>query len=241
MVIYPKVISILDSIIQEFSMSESQINNNLKFILISKIMKVFVSISNLWLIGLAFLLACSSNESDPNPNPTVNPPSALVYSTSSLTTCIGDAKSSVKPTLNGTPPFTFQATVSPANANITTDSEGKINVGANATAGTFKITMRVSNSAGNQTFTDIFTVTVNQSDPNGISFNDDVLPLIQSRCAPCHTGGAQPNYTVFATAKSSINSIISRTESGSMPQGGPPLTTAELNTLKGWLSNCLPQ
>jgi hypothetical protein len=187
------------------------------------------------------LWACGKDDPAPTPPPPPVAPSNLNYSTNTLTTCQGSTTSSVKPTVTGTSPLTYQiSAMTPSNnPGISIDGEGKINIAANATSGTFKISVKVTNSAGNQTFTDIYTVTVNNADPNGVNFDDEVLTLVTAKCAPCHTTGSQSKWNDYNTAKASINSMISRTKNGSMPQGGPALTAQEIKVLEDWAANCL--
>jgi hypothetical protein len=192
---------------------------------------------------LAIALSCAKNEPDPTPpitNPTPVAPSNLVYSANSLTTCQNETKNSVTPTITGTPAPTFEATVNPTNAGITIDNvTGRILVSNTAATGTFKVSVKASNSAGNQTFTDIYTVNITAPNPSGVNFDEEVLNLVNAKCAPCHTTGSQPKWNDFNTAKNGINSMISRTKNGSMPQGGPPLSTAEIKILEDWVANCL--
>jgi hypothetical protein len=199
---------------------------------------------HLYLVGLlAVALSCGKSEPDPAPPvtpPTTVAPSNLVYSTTSLTTCQNEAKNSVTPTITGTPAPTFTATVNPTNAGITIDNiTGRIAVSNTAAAGTFKVSVTATNSAGSQPFPDIFTVNITAPNPSGVNFDEEVLTLVNSKCAPCHTTGSQSKWNDFNTAKNGISAMISRTKSGSMPQGGPALSTAEIKILEDWVANCL--
>ncbi|MCU0446503.1 MAG: cytochrome c [Microscillaceae bacterium] len=198
------------------------------------------------LVFLTFLVlawACGGGDDPaPTPNPpTTVAPSNLVYSTNNLTACTGEAKNSVTPTITGTPAPTFEATVNPANAGITIDNvTGRILVSTTATAGSFKVSVRATNSAGNQTFNDVYTVTITSPDPNGVNFDQEVLTLVTQNCAPCHVaGGSQTRkWDDFNTARSGISSMLTRVENGTMPPSGK-LSDDKIKVLRDWVANCL--
>lgn len=166
-------------------------------------------------------------------------PANLVYSPISFTVLQGTAQTSNLPSIQGTQPISFEITsVTPANAAISINAQnGRITVANNSTAGAFKVSVKATNSVGNTTFTDVFTVNVRAP----ITFNADIQPLLQSRCSPCHVaGGSQPtNWTVYNTSKLSIDNIINRVQrtqgsAGFMPQGGQPLSATDINKLQQW-------
>jgi hypothetical protein len=187
-----------------------------------------------------FMWACStSDEATPNPSPTGQLPSSLSYTSNQVTFCVGTTTGSSNASIQGTKPITYTITVQPTNSKITIDGNGKIMVASDAPAGTFKVSVTATNAVGSQTFTDVLTVNATEANTAGVSFNKDVKPLVQSKCTPCHvSGGSQPNWTNYSNAKNNIANMIARTESGSMPQGGPPLTAAEIQVFKDWMNNC---
>jgi mono/diheme cytochrome c family protein len=193
---------------------------------------------------LAIALSCGKSEPDPTPPvtpPTPVAPSNLVYSTNSLTACQNEAKNSVTPTITGTPAPTFEATVNPTNPGITIDNvTGRIQVSITATTGTFKVSVKATNSAGNQTFADIYTVNITAPNPSGVNYDEEVLTLVTQNCAPCHVaGGSQTRkWDDFNTARSGINSMLTRVENGTMPPSGK-LSDDKIKILRDWVANCL--
>lgn len=88
----------------------------------------------------------------------------------------------------------------------------------------------------------LLSINLTGTGTNTVSFNNDVLPLIESKCSGCHTGGANTNFTIYNNAKSNINEIISRinkTEDSNdfMPKSGNKLSTTELNLFQKWLDD----
>jgi hypothetical protein len=88
-------------------------------------------------------------------------PSNLVYSTNSITLSAGTAGSSVTPTVDGQQISGYILVVNPYSDKITVSSNGTIMIANNAAAGTYLITVLVSNPTGTTTFNNIYTVTVN--------------------------------------------------------------------------------
>jgi mono/diheme cytochrome c family protein len=89
------------------------------------------------------------------------------------------------------------------------------------------------------------SVTPVNTTPAAVSFASTVTPLMQSRCASCHTegrGGAARAVQMFTAAgaanhaevSAKIGQMIAATESGRMPLGGPKLTPAEIQVFKDW-------
>lgn len=73
-------------------------------------------------------------------------------------------------------------------------------------------------------------------------FTSDILPMIESKCKPCHvSGGSNTNYSSVANSKGAIVEIVNRinreaSEQGFMPQGGTKLSTVELGKFDDWLN-----
>ena len=79
-----------------------------------------------------------------------------------------------------------------------------------------------------------------------VTFSGDIKPLITQHCATCHTVGPQTLYTSYANASANINLILDRVQrtpgtGGFMPKNGTALTAAEIQLLKDWLAQGLPQ
>lgn len=75
-----------------------------------------------------------------------------------------------------------------------------------------------------------------------VSFQTQVAPLLQARCAACHGSAALGGVSLFdgagnaryADVKTRLTSILSAVTSGAMPRGGPRLTPSEVELLAGW-------
>ncbi len=173
------------------------------------------------------------------------PPSGLTYSTNTLTINEGSSGSSVTPGLSGTSPFTFSLTSSPsAGSAITINNNGVITATSSLTEATYVISVTVTNSSGTANYSNIYTITVNPF--KAVTFANDIKPLITQHCATCHTVGPQTIYTNYTNASTNINWILDRVQrapgtSGFMPKSGSALTSAEIQLLKDWLAQGLPQ
>jgi hypothetical protein len=171
---------------------------------------------------------------------TVNlPPSNLVYSPNAFDVKEGAGKSSATPSIQGTQPITYSiSNVTPANAEVTINANtGVITVSNSSVKGIFAVSVKAENAFGNQTFTNIYTAEVRSA----VTFTANILTFVTNRCGPCHTTGSQPKWTNFNTAKNSIDNIITRVSNGSMPQGGPALTQAEIDIFKRWKADGTPE
>jgi hypothetical protein len=176
-------------------------------------------------------------------SPAPAPPSNLLYNPNAIEKTTTQTAASATPSIQGTIPMTYEITdITPANDKITINANtGVINLAANSTTGSFKVSVKATNSVGNQTFADAYTIAVRAP----VTFNGagGVLALVAAKCGPCHVaGGTQANWTNYITAKNNINGIISRTENGTMPPvGSPDVTTAEINLLKQWRDDGTPE
>lgn len=201
------------------------------------------------LFKLAFLsvlvIAGCKNEPETNdPQPSAQKASNLVYSPNSLNVTAGQSVSSATPTVDGTSPFTYSLTTTPTNDEITIDANsGVITVSAQSAAGTFNANVTVSNSAGESSFSNALSIVV--SAPSSSTTFVDVLPIIQSSCAPCHiAGGSNTDYSVYSNAKNNISSIINRIKRaqgtpGFMPRNGSKLSDADIALIEKWQTDGL--
>ena len=171
------------------------------------------------------------------------PPSNLSYPIGSLNLTQGTSGSSLQPTINGSTPITFSITVSPLASGITIDpATGVVSSSASVTAGTYFVTVIVTNAAGSETFIDIFTINVTAS---LVSSASDIMPIMQNNCGSCHTpGGSQTDYTNYANASGDVNVILDRIQRaqgspGFMPKNGTSLTQQEINLIQQWLNDGL--
>jgi hypothetical protein len=78
-------------------------------------------------------------------------------------------------------------------------------------------------STSNPSYTPVCTST-------GKSFNADVLPILKTSCADCHS------FNSFASVSGLTAKIRSKIVDGSMPKVGT-LTTAQKNAIVCWIDN----
>lgn len=75
------------------------------------------------------------------------------------------------------------------------------------------------------------------------SYTNDVLPLIQARCSPCHLptkGGNKANFENYASASKYAAQMIDRIQiekgsRGFMPMKGEKLSAEEITVFKKWV------
>ncbi|NPV56246.1 MAG: hypothetical protein HPY76_06185 [Anaerolineae bacterium] len=90
------------------------------------------------------------------------------------------------------------------------------------------------------------------ADAGGVSFANDVQPILDSRCASCHgldrtsdgldltsydnvmAGGE--NGVVVLPGDAANSALVTLSESGEMPKRGPKLTPDQIQTLKDWVN-----
>lgn len=97
-----------------------------------------------------------------------------------------------------------------------------------------------------------FPLTAYAESSIGVSFEDEIAPILSDRCAGCHTPGIEKGGLSLATAEgllkegyliagdaegSHLVSVISPSEDGppSMPHEGPPLTTEQIERIRAWV------
>lgn len=94
--------------------------------------------------------------------------------------------------------------------------------------------------------------TIPPLDASGVSFANDVQPILNSRCASCHglertsgdfdlttydllmAGGEEGLAVLPGDAASSP--LVTLSESGNMPKNGPKLTPDQLQVMKDWVN-----
>lgn len=75
-----------------------------------------------------------------------------------------------------------------------------------------------------------------------IGYEEDILPIVEKYCKTCHQSGPKDwtNYESFSTAKEVVFNRVFNTKD--MPIAGMPKPNEEeLNQLKHWLENGVPQ
>ncbi len=76
--------------------------------------------------------------------------------------------------------------------------------------------------------------------PNDVTYTGNIKVIIDSSCLNCHSdppdNGAPMSLTTYQDVKESVmnTDLIGRVESGNMPQGGTPLTAAQVQAIKNW-------
>ena len=202
------------------------------------------------LFKLAFILVlvtagCKNEPETNNPQPSAQKASNLIYSPNSLNVNTGQSASSAAPSVDGTGPFTYSLLTSPVNDEITIDANsGVISISGQSATGTFIANVTVSNAAGETSFSNALSISVSAPSPS-TTFVDDVLPIIQSSCAPCHVaGGANTEYSNYSNAKNNVSSIINRIKRtpgtpGFMPRNGSKLSDSDILLIEKWQTDGL--
>jgi hypothetical protein len=134
----------------------------------------------------------------------------------------------------GTITYTLSGTI-PTGISISS-SIGIISWTNAVAVGTYALTVKATNSAGNTTTT--YTITVAAAS-SLVSFSKDILPVLSSSCGNCHS--YTKTYTGISGHTSGCNSIqnkISTTYcSGSrMPAGSSPLSDAFITLFNNWIA-----
>jgi hypothetical protein len=190
----------------------------------------------LWILALG-LGSCKTTQEPP-----IDPgqlPKNLFYSTNEVFVCTGETFITSIPKVEGTSPMQFSLETEPNNPKIRIDeSAGTIQIMADSPTGSYKAHVKVCNRTGNMVFKNIITFYISAFDPAGVNFENDVKPLVQIKCDPCHTSGGGRDWTNLNNTKKYILNIIEKTTSGEMPQNEAPLSSAEIQIFRDWLNNC---
>lgn len=77
---------------------------------------------------------------------------------------------------------------------------------------------------------------------SGVSYNNEIIPIITAKCAvssSCHDGnGSPPNWTDLATLQASAQNVKSRTSAGTMPPAGSDaLEASEIQAIACWVDD----
>jgi hypothetical protein len=166
-------------------------------------------------------------------------PSGLTYSESSLTIRKHETKS-ITASAQGTPPLTYElvnSTSLPAGISLNT-STGKIDFAKDIAHGNYKMTVKVSNSVGNETFTDIVSLASEKVVYNGLG---GVKEIMSGNCQSCHS-----KYGNYTGVKGGANSIKARTSlpgsnPSSMPQGNSNLPQEQIDRIAQWITDGLEE
>lgn len=92
---------------------------------------------------------------------------------------------------------------------------------------------------------DLVVKPVNACD--SVTFAADIQPLFTNKCATCHftgtTSGAPGDFTSYADIKTKADAGLIKNRAivlHDMPQGGPPLSQAEMDLITCWLDAGAP-
>lgn len=73
-----------------------------------------------------------------------------------------------------------------------------------------------------------------------VSFSQEVMPMLQTSCVGCHSGGQPPNLTTHASVSAAADNIFARLSLSEgdallMPQGGPRFHQDSIRKIKCWI------
>lgn len=195
----------------------------------------------LFILGASvFLNSCSSEDDAPVPPVATATPTAQTINTGSATAI------ALTSSITGT---TFSWTVVQAGVTGATSGSGSSiaqtlsTTGAVSGTATYSITPTAEGATGNVvsvviTVKPAIVVTL-------VNYTAHIKPLLTNSCKPCHvSGGPNPKWDNYATAKERITGIIDRVQRepnavGFMPQGGAKLSAENIALLKKWVTDGL--
>jgi len=161
-----------------------------------------------FILCLLLVLSSCGDPADP-----ALPPAALSYSPAELTVTTGQEASSSKPTFTGTAPVTFSISVSPATTAISIGSDGVIAVSSALTAGTYTVSVTLSNKAGTVPFSNAFKVVATDPviPPGTLSYNPATAEIVAgnsfSSATPAVSGTSPFTFTISTTPQTSSITI----------------------------------
>lgn len=162
-------------------------------------------------------------------------PTTFSYTPATSEVNQGTALSTNAPQSNSIGPVTYSLTVTPSAANnITINNQGVIQATNTLAAGTYLINVTVTNTAGSKTFSSAFTLVVKAIAAPQVSFVADIKPILNGTCTGCHS-----NFSDANSVQSNVDKILDRIQRqqnavGFMPQGGQPLSPAQIELIKKW-------
>lgn len=187
--------------------------------------------------SLLFMNSCTEEDDVIPPVATATPATQTITSGTAISIALTSS-------ISGT---TYSWTVVQSGVSGATPGSG------NSIAHTLTVTGEVAGTASylitptaNGTIGSPVTVTITVNPAIAIvTYTVNIKPLLVNSCTPCHvTGGSNPKWDNYATAKSNINGILNRVqresgEAGFMPVGGPKLSAANISLLKKWVTDGL--
>ncbi len=186
--------------------------------------------------ALVLLMISCSEDEVPMPVATATPASQIINSGESTSIALTS-------TISGT---SFSWTAVQTGVSGASSGSGSTIVQALTITGTtsgnatYTITPTANGLVGNPI---TVVVTVNLLKTTYVS---DVKPILTTSCTPCHmAGGSNPNkWDEYASAKSSISSILDRVKrdpgaTGFMPRNGAKLSADKIAILEKWVADGL--
>jgi hypothetical protein len=87
---------------------------------------------------------------------------------------------------------------------------------------------------------DKVTVVIPPNCPDTVSFNAEILPLIQNNCSGCHNTGNGTGYTLttHSNISSAADAVLGSMQGNGyqlMPQGGPALPDSLIQKVECWI------
>ncbi len=175
-----------------------------------------------------FLISC--NSSTDTEDLTLNA-EAIRYSTDTLVVLNSQTLSTNRPILT---PINADVTSyqlsSKQNEGISIDFKtGIISVSSNSKEGSYLIDLELQNKNGSFFFTNVLTVLRRK-----IQFGNDIEPMFNINCTPCHIFGTDGNWLLYDEAKNNIDTIILRTITNADMPPSAPLEQSEKDLILQW-------
>ena len=169
--------------------------------------------------------------------PALPTPQSITYTESPLSVVTGVRYISEPPEIDDLAgSLRFSLPDSPEPWLAIDETSGVLRISESAKPGAYKIPVTVSNDVGEVRIDSAVELTVRAF----VTFNDDIKPLVEYRCAPCHTfGTGTENLTVYETAAKKPDKILTRiqlpsTDRRAMPPGGPQLSELDRSLFVRW-------
>ncbi len=179
---------------------------------------------------------------------TVVAPTSFLYNPANSTTTLGTAGNSATPSINnglGTITYSLSGTI-PSGISINSTS-GIISWNTLVATGTYNLTVKATNSAGNITAS--YSLTVNAAPVvTGVCFSSQILPLYQSYCAlaGCHNSTTKRSGIELDTYATIMKGIKANNSSSSSyytiigrsmpPKANAQMSSAQIALIQQWIN-----
>lgn len=184
------------------------------------------TITKLYFLAIVLIIsACGSSGGDDQPDPCANAINITISNVTAATQGLSDGS------------FTASATGGNGGFEYSIDGNTFQSSGSfsNLAAGDYTVTVRDSEGCSNTA-----QVTIEDGDAPAPSFANDVLPIMQARCATagCHVSGGNAPFVIegFGDVQPRAATIRARVAGRTMPPAGAPtLTDAQIQTIVAWV------